>query len=104
MTIQEAVDFIQESEADLFYYGYDGVMVEKYDAINDILLMNEDEWNNGDVTEVEKRFFVASWEGSNLTATIEAYTVEEVYGMCGRFYFDQGGFWPMPCPTSVEEK
>jgi hypothetical protein len=47
--------------------------------------------------------FRASWENTDLTATVPADSAEEVYGMCGLFYFDQGGKGNMPCPVYVEE-
>lgn len=47
--------------------------------------------------------FRASWEDTDLTATIPANSEAEVYGMCGLFYFDQGGKGEMPFPVYVEE-
>lgn len=47
--------------------------------------------------------FRASWERTDLTAIVEAESVEDVYEMCGTFEFEQGGRGNMPLPAFVEE-
>lgn len=51
--------------------------------------------------------FKAEWNDmryEGITSTVEAESKEEVYGMSGQFFFDQGGSGNMPCPDYVEEK
>ena len=51
MTRKEAIEFIKESGAVEFYYGYDAIPMSKRDALEDIILMDDERWNNGIVIE-----------------------------------------------------
>jgi hypothetical protein len=51
MTKQEAIEFITNSSASNFYYGDDGVVVTREEALLDIELMDDEQWNKGEVTE-----------------------------------------------------
>lgn len=44
------------------------------------------------------------WEGyPDLSSLVVVESTKEAYGMCGEFFFEQGGHGNMPCPTEVEE-
>ena len=43
-----------------------------------------------------------SWEGSDLTSVVAVDSIEEGYGLCGEFWFEQGGHGDMGFPSSVE--
>ena len=53
MTRKEAIEFIIESNGDVFMYGYDGVKVSRYDAMYDIRHMSDESWNDGIIEEVD---------------------------------------------------
>lgn len=81
-------------------------MTEDEEKLNEMarICFSTEEWGY-----IQNYTVKCSWENHpELTSTfdIEASSIKEAvkvaYGMCGDFYFDQGGHGDMPCPTTVE--
>jgi len=83
--------------------GGDWVPIDWWDRISQIHYV-DDAGNEIEIVEFsEPKTFRVSWERSDLTATIQAESADEVYGIDGEWDFDQGGRGRMPLPSTVEE-
>jgi hypothetical protein len=43
-----------------------------------------------------------SWDGTDLTAIVEVENEAEAFGLCGDFFFEQGGHGKMGFPVDVQ--
>lgn len=83
--------------------GGDWGTVDWVDRVDRVVALDEYGDEDETIEFTELKTYRVSWERTDLTATIQAESADEVYGISGEWDFEQGGRGSMPLPSNVEE-